>query len=143
MSKIGRVFIETSVFIRFLTQDDLKKYKHCQRLFEAVTEGKIRPYTSNTVIMEIIFILERHYHFPKHKVLSAIDKLLLLRNLTLVEKTNTKHALALYKDHGIKYGDCLIVSQIPAEVTLISYDSDFKKIKELKTISPEELLKSQ
>ena len=131
-----KVFIETSVFIRFLTQDDLDKFAHCVRLFELISEGKIIPYSSNVVIMEIIFILARHYSFPKKQVLDVIESLLRLRNLTLIEKTNTQIAIKLFSKHMIKYGDCLIASQVPAKMTLLTYDADFTKLPSLSVSTP-------
>lgn len=135
-----KVFIETSVFIRFLTRDDPDKFAHCMKLFELVSEGKMVPYSSNVVIMEIIFILARHYNFPKKQVLGAVASLMKLRNLTLIEKTETQIALKIFSKYKIKYGDCLIASQIPYKIPLVTYDSDFTKIPALKTFSPVDLV---
>lgn len=136
-----KIFIETSVFIRFLTKDDPQKYEDCVMLFKLIEEGKIRPYISNIVILEIIFILNRHYNFAKARVLEVIDKLLLLRNLTLIEKTNTTPSLSLFKKYNIKYGDCLIANQLKKGITLVSYDKDFDNVKNLKVLSPKLVVK--
>lgn len=135
-----KIFIETSVFICFLTRDDEKKYQECVKLFEKISRGKTLPYTSNTVIAEIIFILDRHYNFPKNKILTAIDKLLILRNLTLIEKTDTKQALRFFAKYNIKYGDALIAAQVPTPITLLTYDKDFIKIPSLATATPQSFL---
>jgi predicted nucleic acid-binding protein len=135
-----KAFIETSVFVRFLTRDVEEKYQECAIFFEQVSLGKILPYTSNTVISEIIFILDRHYSFPKKKILAAIDKLLALRNLTLIEKTDTRKALTIFKKHNIKYEDCLISAQVPPQTILTTYDKDFTKIPSLKTTTPKGIL---
>ena len=78
--------------------------------------------------MEILFILTRFYRFPQKKVLDAIKKILRLRNLTLIEKTDTPRALRMLAKYKVKYGDCLIATQIPKGVTLVSYDKDFDKL---------------
>lgn len=123
-----KVFIDTSVFIRFLTQDDKQKAQDCEHLFELVEQGKLRPYISNIVILEIQFVLTRLYNFPKNKVLVDIGNLLALRNLTLVEKTDTKKALSLHKRYNIKYPDCLISTQVSKDTKTVTYDEDFSKI---------------
>ncbi|HBL52033.1 MAG TPA: hypothetical protein DDZ05_02335, partial [Candidatus Blackburnbacteria bacterium] len=74
----------------------------------------------------------RLYKFPKLGVIADLQKILQLRNVVLIEKTDTEKALLLFKRHAIKYGDCLISTQVPKSVVLISYDSDFGKIKGLK-----------
>ena len=136
-----KIFLETSIFIRYFTADDKKKFKDCFRLLEIIeNEGKFRSYTSNIVILEILFVLTRVYKFSKKEVLNGIQKILRLRNITLVEKTDTKAALALFKKYNIKYADCLISTQIPKGTKLVSYDADFSKIKTLSPTTPEEFL---
>jgi len=133
---VTKVFIDTSVFIRFLTQDNQQKFEQCAKFFELIEQGKLRPYTSNIVILEIQFVLTRLYSFPKDKVLSDINKLLSLRNLILVERTDSHKALTIYKKYNVKYPDCLIVTQIPAGSKLVSYDNDFVKISTLALSTP-------
>lgn len=135
-----KVFIDTSVFIRFLTQDDSEKFEDCFKFFELVEEGKFRAYISNIVILEIQFVLIKVYDFPKAKVLSDIGTLLGLRNLTLVEKTYTPKALSLYKKHNVKYADCLITTQLPTGTKLLTYDGEFSKIENLSLATPKDLL---
>ncbi|MBI4037592.1 PIN domain-containing protein [Candidatus Curtissbacteria bacterium] len=137
---MGKVFIDTSIFIRFLTQDNPEKFKDCQKFFELTEEGKIRPYTSSIVVLEIQFVLTRLYGFNKIRVLSCILELLRLRNLTLIEKTDTRKALALFKKLNIKYADCLIATQIPTGTKLVTYDEEFKKIPTLSPATPGDLV---
>lgn len=135
-----KVFVETSVFMRFLTADDPQKFQDCVVFFEKIEQGKIRPYTSNIVILEILFLLTRLYGFPKARVLQDLGKILNLRNITLIEKTNTRRALKMFGQHNIKYADCLITSQIPPKTTLVTYDEDFAKLKILKTVTLKEII---
>lgn len=136
-----KIFLETSFFIRYFTADDRKKFKDCVRLLEIIEkEGKIRSYTSNIVMLEILFVLGRVYKFSKKDVLNAIQKILNLRNHTLIEKTDTERALALFKKYNIKYVDCLIATQLSKDTKLVSYDEEFAKIKTLNTVTPKDLL---
>lgn len=138
----NKIFIDTSVFIRFLTQDDRKKYEECKKIFEMIQDGKFRPYISQVVILEIVFVLTRIYSFSKERVLEAIDELFRLRNITIIEKTDTKKALRLYSLYRIKYQDCLIATQLPTDTILLTYDGEFDKISKLKCISPDEYFSS-
>lgn len=136
-----KVFIETSVFIRFLTRDDEKKHDECVNFFRLIQDGKLIPYTSNIAILEILFVLTRLYKFPKPEVIKVLRKILNLRNLTLIEKTNSQKALSIFEDFNIKYGDCLIASQISKGITLVTYDSDFDKLKFISSKTPEDVIK--
>lgn len=137
-----KVFIDTNIFIRFFTHDLEEKVPECERLFELIRDGKARPYISSVVIIELIFILTKQYKFKKEVVLKAMEKVLRLRNMTIIESTKTSKALLLYKKYNISYTDCLIASQIPSGVKLVTYDTDFFKIPALKPITPAEIFNS-
>jgi len=136
----NKIFLDTSVFIRFLTQDDAIKYDECKILFEHIQEGVLRPYISQVVILEIIFVLTRLYSFPKQQVLEAMKEVHQLRNITVIEKTDTKKALSLFSIHAIKYQDCLIATQLPSNTTLVTYDKDFDKLTHIDFVTPKNLV---
>lgn len=136
-----RIFIDTNVFLRFLLDEDSEQHRDSVKLFAAIAEGKFSPYTSNIVVAEITHVLTRIYKQPKSIVLSSIEKLLTIRNLTIIEKTNTKDAVKLYKTFSMKFGDCLIATQVPNGVTLVTYDTDFLKVKHLRVATPTDMLK--
>ena len=137
---MNKIFLDTSIFIRYFTADDEKKFRDCVKLLKTIEkEGKIRPYTSNIVMLEVLFVLTRVYKFSKKDELDGVQKILNLRNLTLIDKTDTERALKLYKKHNIKYADCLIASQLPSGIKLITYDEEFSKLKALSVSTPTEV----
>ncbi len=135
-----KIFLDTNIFIRFLTRDNEKMFDECRKLFEFIRMGKIVPYTSNIVLLEIVFILTRQYKFPKNDVRKDLEKLINLRNLTLIETADTKDAVRLFGNTNIKFSDCYISTQIPTGVTLVTYDKDFKKISSISAKTPAEVL---
>lgn len=139
---MNRIFIDTSIFIRFLTQDIPEKYSECEMLFKLVQDGEIKSYISNLVLFEIVFVLGRQYKFPKKRILQILSQILKIRNITVIEKTDTIEALKLYDQYNIKYGDCVITTQIPKGVTIVTYDTDFSKIPSLKSATPAQIFNS-
>lgn len=123
-----KVFIETSVFIRFLTRDDEQKFQTVYALFSAIESGEVRAATSNVVLLEVIYVLSRVYGFPQTKVMAAVKTLQSMRSLQLVEKTNSTDALLLWEQTKLPYGDCLIATQLPKNALLATFDKDFKKV---------------
>ena len=137
---MDKIFLETSFFIRYFTADDKKKFQDCVKLLETIENGRFRTYTSNIVIFEILFVLTKIYGFSKKEVLDAVEKVLDLRNLTLIETTKTKDAIKLFNKYNVKNPDCLIATQVPLKTKLISYDQDFQKIKTISSTEPSVLL---
>jgi len=137
--KKQRIFLDTSVIIRFFTADDVKKFEDCKTLFEQIEEGVYVPYIANTVIMESVFVLTKLYAFPKDRVVKTIQSLLSMRNMTVVEKTDSTKALKLFSAHNVSFGDCMIASQVPAGVRLVTYDTDFSHLG-LVFVTPAKLL---
>jgi predicted nucleic acid-binding protein len=55
---MASLFVDTNVFLRFLTNDDPAKAKRAESLFRDALRGKIKLATSLLVIAEIIWTLE-------------------------------------------------------------------------------------
>ncbi|HEV2852647.1 MAG TPA: hypothetical protein VHC97_07570 [Thermoanaerobaculia bacterium] len=53
-----RVFVNTNVFLRFLTQDDLDKAEKARQLFASAVAGEVVVETSLLGIAEIVWTLE-------------------------------------------------------------------------------------
>lgn len=138
-----KVFLDTNVFLRFYVKEDAVTHQECIDLLNLCNQGSHRPYTSNIVISEVIYVLSRLYKFPKSEVLAAVEDLLNLRNLTLIEKTDTLKAIELYKKYNLKIGDCLIATQVPESVIFCSYDADFHKLSGLHLLGPKTLLTNE
>lgn len=135
-----KIFIDTNVWLRFLTADNKEQFKSCRKLLGKIEEGKLRSYTSVIVLLEIIYTLTSFYKVKKNQVIDDIKNILSTRNLTLVEKTDFNRSLELFSKLSIKLADCLIAAQIPPEVILCTYDQEFKKIKNISVFTPEEIL---
>ena len=130
-----KLFIDTNVWLRYLLRDDENAYQTCLKVFSWIAESKIRPYTSSLVLLEINFVTAKIYHASPSEVISTLEKVLKTRNLTLLEKTDFKKALAWHKKYQIKLADCLITSQLKNDIGICTFDSHFKKLP-LKVIPP-------
>lgn len=134
-----KVFLDTNIWLRFLTADNETLYQKCLSLFENIERGRIKPYTSTIVLLEIHFVLAKIYQISKENILKDLSVILKTRNLTLIEKTNFPKALHYYQKYQVKLADCLIASQLPKTTTLCTFDQEFKKIKEIKIATPQDL----
>lgn len=135
-----KVFLDTNIFVRFLIPENPTIHQECAAVIDTVRQGKTKPYISTIIIHELLFILFKIYKLTKTQVLGYTTDILNLRNLTIIEKTDVKAALKLFSKYNIKFGDCLIATQIPPGVPICTYDPDFAKLPFLTTLTPEKVL---
>lgn len=139
---MNSIFIDTNIFAYFLTHDNPAQQAEVIRLFTHIESGIIKPYTSDVVILELIYLLHKHYKQPRKTISRQLSGLLTLRNLTLIDKANTVRALELFSETRIKSGDCFIATQIPERATMITYDTEFAKFPFLKVQTPAQYLEA-
>lgn len=134
-----KIFLDTNVWLRFFLQDN-DQFASVEKLITAIEAGKFLPYTSSIIFLELVFVLSKTYGLSKEKVNDYLDAILETRNITLIEKTNTKKSLNFFAKYNVKFSDCLIASQIPTGITLVSFDQEFLKIKGINTKTPEQII---
>ncbi len=99
------LFVDTNVFLRFLTNDDPVKAKRAEALFRDAVRGKVALTTSLLVIAEIVWTLESFYGLEKQEVASKVEKILNTPNLECTEASFILIALDLYVHHNIDFID--------------------------------------
>ena len=134
-------FVDTNIFLRYLTRDDPDKAEACFQLLEKARKNEISLTTSESVIAEIVFILAspRLYNLSRADVRARLYPLLTLEGLRLADRRKFMRALDLYTNYTIDFEDALTVAEMEqSEIkTLYSYDMDFDKIESVKRIEPE------
>lgn len=69
-------FVDTNIFIRYLTNDFPRKADACEKLFRNAIIRKEALFTTELVIAEIIWVLESYYESPKEDVQDKVGKIL-------------------------------------------------------------------
>jgi predicted nucleic acid-binding protein len=125
-------FVDTNIFIRYLTQDDPQKAEACFRLFEQAKRNEIELTTSESVIAEVVFILssKRLYNLSRQDIRIRLYPLLSLTGLKLPYRQQFLRALDLYSSNKIDFEDAmsLAIMERQAIGELYSYDEDFDRI---------------
>ena len=135
-----KLFLDTNIFLRFFLRDNESQYQNVCRLFAKIEKGAFKPYTSSIVFLELNYVIRTIYKLPIDEVLGYIDAVKKMRGMIAIEKTDSGNAISIYKKHKIKLGDCFIATQLPKGTILLSYDADFKKVKEIQSQTPDEIL---
>lgn len=136
---MSKIFLDSNIWLRFFVHDNTQ-FDSVQKLIAAIENGQRLPYTSAIVLLEIAYVLKTAYKQPKDKINRYLKSMCSIRNMTVIDKTNTKKALEILEKTGVKFSDCLIASQIPNGATLATFDKDFLKIKGLTIKTPAEIM---
>lgn len=119
-----RVFVDTNVFLRFLTADDLAKAEKARRLFAAAVAGELFVETSLLVIAEIVWTLESFYGLTHEEVAEQVGAILSTPNLECPQKELLLEALAAYTEHNVDFIDAyhaLLLTRRQG-VSLVTFD---------------------
>ena len=128
---VTKVFVDTNVFLRFLTNDDQVKAKRVETLFRQATKGQIQLITSLLVIAEIIWTLESFYHLGKTDIASKVETILNTPNLLCPEAEIIVMALDLYVQEYMDFIDAFHAYDLQAQglTKIVTYDhKHFKRV---------------
>ena len=126
-----KLFVDTNVFLRFLTNDDPVKAKRAETLFRQATKGQIQLITSLLVIAEIIWTLESFYHLAKADIASKVETILNTPNLLCSETEMIVMALDLYVQENMDFIDAFHAYDLQAQglSQIATYDhKHFKRV---------------
>ncbi len=131
-------FIDTNIFLRFLTADDKGKYAKCRQLFERAVSGKETLVTSELVIAEVVWTLLSFYKVPKQEVIEKVSIILNTPNLKVENQKILTDALAIYSIKSIDFIDAYNSAYMRHKKLdkIYSYDTDFDKVELLKRAEP-------
>lgn len=138
---MNSVYIDTNVFL-YLSDEKSPFYSISTQLITYLKKQKVLVFTSVETIQEIIHFSQNTKQLAygikvSEKILETADQILEINQKIIL---NYLKLVRLYRN--VESRDLLHLSVgLENKVNLIiSYDKDFKKFKELKTLTPEEFL---
>ncbi len=133
-----RKFIDTNIFLRYLTKDNPVKYEKCREIFKKAIEGKIALATSGITIAELIWTLLSYYKVPKADVIEKISIIVATEGIQIPDKDIITDALVLYSRQNIDYIDAYnaVFMRYHKMTEIYSYDEDFDKVEGIRRQEP-------
>jgi predicted nucleic acid-binding protein len=125
-----RVFVDTNIFLRYLTKDDPTKYARCREIFKKAMEEELSLFTSEMVIAELIWTLLSYYRVAKADVIEKVSIIISSQNLHFVNKNMIADSLVLYSQKNIDYIDAYnaVFMKFHDLEKIYSYDEDFDAV---------------
>ncbi len=124
-------FIDTNVFLRFLTDSGEKENsERLLRFFSRMESGDVKVFCPDLVFIQVIFVLKSYYGVNKVEIIEVMSDLLSFKGLVLKDRRVLERMLEMWQKHSGDIVDCYIAASMEkaGESTIISYD---KKIEHL------------
>ncbi len=130
---MSRNLLDTNLIIRFLVNDDPKKVSSVESLLKDTNNSNI---LLDTVIAEIIWVLNSYYSLKKEDIFEKIRALIHIEsvecNTFLIDR-----ALTIWEDNNISYIDAYLAAVAElGNIDLYSYDQKFKSISNITVKEP-------
>ena len=135
-------FVDTNVFLRYLTGDDEIKAQACYELFQRVNQGEEELFTCEAIVSEVVYVLSSTrapYRLSHDEIRARLVPILTLRGLRLPQKRVYLEALDLYASSPyLDFEDALAVAHMQRQgiAEIVSYDRDFDRIAGIRRIEP-------
>ena len=131
-------FVDTNIFLRYLTKDDPSKYEKCKEMFKKAMKGEIAITTSGMVIAELVLTLLSYYKVPKAEVIEKVSVIVGTKNLSIPDKNIVADALVLYGRNNIDFIDAYnaIFMRYHGLREIYSYDEDFDLMEDIQRREP-------
>jgi len=100
-----RCFVDTNVFLRFLTDDLPEQAAHVGELLRRAEDGELALVTSALVIAEIVWTLESYYDLRKDAVADKVAAILNTPGLEVEQADLIAEAVVLYAAENVDFAD--------------------------------------
>ena len=101
--------VDTNVIIRYLVGDDAEQAEAARVLLEGFTPEE-PAFICREVMLEVAWVLERSYHFPRSRVAEALMDLTASDSLRVENSDDVAAAAHFYRRQGSGFSDLLVLS---------------------------------
>jgi predicted nucleic acid-binding protein len=124
------ILLDTNIFLRLVIPDDRKRADRCEKLLEAVAEGRESAVVTPMAIAEIAWVLLGFCRLPKPRVIEALRRILNTAKLKVVERETVLRGLEFFETHEMDFIDAYHAAFLEAHgiTTIYSYDTDFDQV---------------
>ncbi len=133
-------FIDTNIFLRFLTRDHEEKAERCKKLLERAQKGEIKIFTSELVVAELVWVLQspKTYNLSPVEIKNLLLPLLTLNNIFFQNKNFYPTILELFVEKDVDFIDAYnaVLMGHKNIKNIYSYDHHFDQISDVCRLEP-------
>ena len=101
--------VDTNVLVRYLVNDLPQQAQAARELLERLSPES-PGFICREVIMEVVFVLERAYHFPRSQIADVIEELTSTQGLVVETGDDVIQAASHYRQGGAGFSDLMILA---------------------------------
>ena len=103
------IALDTNVLVRYLVRDDPNQAEAARLLLERLDSG--RPgFICREVMMEVVWVLERAYKFPRAQIADVLAELIATDVLVIETADEVGRAAIRYHQPGVEFSDLMILA---------------------------------
>ncbi len=131
-------FVDTNLFIRYLTNDDPSKADRVEILLKEAAAGKVRLVTAEMVIAEVVWVLESSYGLKNVEIAPLVRAILATSGLDVLGAPLVAQALEHYESKNIDFIDGYIAAVMEKQGITELYSFDRRHVSRIESISRKE-----
>jgi uncharacterized protein len=108
--EVEPVFIDTNLFLRYLTNDIPSQADAVDSLLRRASKGTVSLVTTGMVLAEIVWTLESYYGLDKKKIQMMVLGILNTDGLQVMDSDLLLQAIILYADKNVDFIDAYNVA---------------------------------
>lgn len=105
-----KVFVDTNLFIRYLTNDVPDQIDKVDHLFNRAEKGEVKLVTGPPVLFEMAWTLKSFYGMSRERVCECLSSILGLPGLEVLDLEIVEEALELFRDTPCDFADAYIAA---------------------------------
>lgn len=132
-----KLLLDANVIIRFLRADHEDHYQRSRGLFEQAERGEIRLILLESVLAEVVFVLDSVYSAPKDRISEALHPLFFHAGIECHDSSVLSDALQRWCRKNVDFMDALLAAHARSkDMPVASFDKDFRKFPDIRHVLP-------
>ena len=132
-------FVDTNIFLRYLTGDDPEQAPRARRLLERSERGEEQLVTTALTIAEIVWVLESVYELDRASIRAKVVAILGLSGLTVEDGETLLQAIVWYEEKNVVFAVAYSAAWMDRRGLdeVYTFDRDFDRFEGLTSLRPE------
>lgn len=106
---------DTNFILRYLLRDNEAHFAEAFEYFEQVRIGKELALISESVLVECLYVLTKHYKVPRNEAATSLGGILLYKGIVNPDRDMLSKALTLFAESTLDPVDCILLQKSSLE----------------------------